>query len=76
MKKKFSHSKEVFRFIDSIVQIASSNDEDRANVAVDIIMLVMKSLTESQLQDALNIISTEYKVTAPKIYLEEDDLPF
>lgn len=76
MKKKFLHSKEVLRFIDSIVQIASSNDEDRANVAIDIIMLIMKSLTESQIQDVLNIISAEYKVTAPKIYSEEDDLPF
>ena len=51
------------------------NKDDEVNVAIDLLLVVLKTLPDEIVQKSLDYIASEYKVESPKIILE-DDLPF
>lgn len=75
MKRKFAHKKLITAFCEKLTKSASSCTEDESNVAFDLLMLSFECLPDNMIQKVLDQISYEYKVEAPKIFID-DELPF
>ena len=74
-KEKFIHKKVVMNFLEGIMRTASMDKNDEANVAIDLLLIVLRNLPDDFLQKSMDNIANEYKVNSPKIF-HEDDLPF
>lgn len=69
--------KKVLAFLDQILERAATNDEDRLNVALDLFIVALNAQeTEFKVQAIVDYLGKEFKVSAPKVVAELEEIPF
>jgi hypothetical protein len=70
--------KKVMRLLEQIVENASTSDEDRHKVALDLFFVALDAQdTEYRVQSIIDFLAKEFSVAAPKVVkIEPQELPF
>jgi hypothetical protein len=77
MRKDINERKSIIDFLTKVSKSASSSCEDEANVLIDMFIVALKSVSPMVRQNILNNIASDYRISAPILFeQEEQELPF
>jgi len=77
MRKDINERKSIIDFLTKVSKSASSSCEDEANVLIDMFIVAFKSVSPMERQNILNNIASDYRMSAPILFeQEEQELPF